>query len=139
MIFGSLLLIIVHLTLSLTNLTPYLPLFFLGVAFSLVPAAMWPAVAKIVPEKRLGTAYGTMFTIQNFGLFLIPIIMGYVLDKTNPGITAEMVNKGVATYDYTLTILLLVVLGIAGLFFAFLLKRENRISGQDLELPNKQD
>ena len=80
-----------------------------------------------------------MFTIQNFGLLLIPIIMGYVLDKTNPGITAEMVNKGVATYDYTLTILLLVVLGIAGLFFAFLLKRENRISGQDLELPNKKD
>lgn len=139
MIFGSLLLIIVHLTLSLTNLTPYIPLFFLGVAFSLVPAAMWPAVAKIVPEKRLGTAYGTMFTIQNFGLLFVPIIMGIVLDKTNPGITAEMVNKGVATYDYTLTILLLVVLGIAGLFFAFLLKRENRISGQDLELPNKQD
>jgi hypothetical protein len=80
-----------------------------------------------------------MFTIQNFGLMLIPIIMGKVLDKTNPGITAEMVNEGIATYDYTLTILLLVVLGILGLSFAFLLKRENRISGYDLEMPNKQD
>jgi MFS family permease len=139
MILGSLLLILVHLTLSLTGLAPYVPMFCLGISFSLVPAAMWPAVTKIVHEKRLGTAYGTMFTIQNFGLMLIPIIMGKVLDKTNPGITAEMVNEGIATYDYTLTILLLVVLGILGLSFAFLLKRENRISGYDLEMPNKQD
>lgn len=138
MIYGSLLLILVHLTLSLTSIVPYIPMFFLGVAFSLVPAAMWPAVAKIVKESRLGTAYGTMFTIQNFGLMLVPVIMGKVLDSTNPGITAEMVKSGSAKYNYTPTILMLVVLGVMGLIFAFLLKREDRTSGHDLELPNRE-
>jgi len=138
MIFGSILLILVHLTLSLTSIPPYIPMFFLGVAFSLVPAAMWPAVAKIVKESRLGTAYGTMFTIQNYGLMLVPIILGKILDVTNPGITAEMVQNGDARFSYTSTILVLVILGVFGLIFAFLLKREDKTSGYDLELPNRQ-
>jgi MFS family permease len=138
MIFGSFLLILVHLTLSLTTLTPYIPMFVLGIAFSLVPAAMWPSVAKIVEEKRLGTAYGLMFFIQNFGLWGIPVLMGNVLDKTNPGITPEMVESGAAVYDYRWTVLMLVILGILGLFFAFLLKKEDKRSGYGLELPNKE-
>jgi len=138
MIFGSLLLILVHLTLSLTTLNPYIPMFILGVAFSLVPAAMWPAVAKIVHERRLGAAYGTMFTIQNYGLMGVPILMGFILDKVNPGITAEMVKNGEASYNYTWTILLLVICGLIGLVFAFLLKREDKTSGFGLELPNKE-
>lgn len=56
MVLGSIALIVVHLTLSLTRVTPYIPMFLLGVAFSLIPAAMWPSVAKIVSESRLGTA-----------------------------------------------------------------------------------
>jgi len=138
MIFGSLLLILVHLTLSLTTLNPYIPMFILGVAFSLVPAAMWPAVAKIVHERRLGAAYGTMYTIQNYGLMGVPILMGFILDKVNPGITAEMVKNGEASYNYTWTILLLVICGLIGLVFAFLLKREDKTSGFGLELPNKE-
>jgi MFS family permease len=136
MIWGSILLIIVHLTLSLTTLIPYIPIFILGIAFSLVPAAMWPAVSKIVEEKRLGTAYGLMFSIQNLGLFAFPILAGKVLDLTNKGITPEMIEKG-TELDYTVTILMFAGIGLIGLLFAFLLRREDKISGYDLELPSK--
>jgi MFS family permease len=138
MIFGSLLLILVHLTLSLTRLTPFIPMFFLGMAFSLIPATMWPSVAKIVEESRLGTAYGLMFSIQNIGLWAFPILIGTVLDRSNPGVTAELVAKGEAVYNYTNPVLMLAALGLFGLVFAFLLKREDKTSGYGLELPNKQ-
>ncbi|MCK4639565.1 MAG: MFS transporter, partial [Bacteroidales bacterium] len=65
MIFGSVLLTMIHLTLAFTNLNPVVPLVLLGISIALVPAAMWPSVAKIVPEKRIGSAYGAMFSIQN--------------------------------------------------------------------------
>jgi|GEM_PF-483385 len=70
MMLGALLLIFAHVSLSMSNSASfaYIGLLCLGVAFSLVPAAMWPSVAKIVPENRLGTAYASMFTIQNWGL-----------------------------------------------------------------------
>ncbi len=139
MIFGSLLLILVHLTLSLTRITPFIPMFFLGMAFSLIPATMWPSVAKIVDEPKLGTAYGLMFSIQNIGLWAFPILIGTVLDKSNPGVTADLVAKGEAVYNYTNPVLMLAVLGLFGLVFAFLLKREDKTSGYGLELPNKQD
>jgi len=131
MILGSLILIIVHLTFSLTSFSPYIPLFCLGIAFSLVPAAMWPSVAKIVAEKRLGTAYGFMFTIQNFGLMLLPILMGNILDFTNKGVAEGQ------TLNYNYAILMLAILGILGILFAFLLKKEDRKKGYGLELPNK--
>jgi MFS family permease len=139
MIFGSLLLILVHLTLSLTRITPFIPMFFLGMAFSLIPATMWPSVAKIVDEPKLGTGYGLMFSIQNIGLWAFPILIGIVLDKSNPGVTADLVAKGEAVYNYTNPVLMLAVLGLFGLVFAFLLKREDKTSGYGLELPNKQD
>ncbi len=131
MILGSLLLIIVHLTFSFTRITPYIPLFLLGVAFSLVPAAMWPSVARIVKENRLGTAYGIMFSIQNWGLMLFPYFIGKTLDATNKNIPEG------APLDYTYSIFMLVGLGILGLIFALLLKREDKTSGFGLELPNK--
>lgn len=134
MIWGSLLLVVVHLILSLTHLTPYIPMFLLGIAFSLVPAAMWPSVALIVDEKRLGTAYGMMASLQNLGLFAFPALAGYILDTTNPGVTAEMVKAGEASFDYTYTVLMFAGLGIVGLLFSFLLKREDsKTSGFDLE------
>ncbi len=137
MILGSVLLIVVHLTLALTGISAYLPMFLLGVAFSLIPAAMWPSVARIVAEKRLGTAYGLMFSIQNLGLWAFPILIGIVLDRSNPGVTPELVAKGLARYDYTNPVLMLAGLGVVGLIFAFLLKKEDKISGYGLELPNK--
>lgn len=83
MIFGSILLTVIHLTFAFTFFNPVIPLVLLGIAIALVPAAMWPSVAKIVEEKRIGTAYGAMFSIQNLGLFLFPIMAGFILDTTN--------------------------------------------------------
>jgi MFS family permease len=131
MILGSFLLLLVHFTFALTSFVPYIPLFFLGVAFSLVPAAMWPSVAKIVEENRLGTAYGIMFTIQNYGLMLFPYIIGKVLDITNRNVKVGNI------LDYKWAILMLGFLGVAGLIFAYLLRREDKTSGYGLELPNR--
>lgn len=83
MIYGSLLLLTVHLLFGLTHFDVYLLMVLLGIAVSLVPAAMWPSVAKIVPTSRIGSAYGTMFSLQNLGLFAVPILAGVILDSTN--------------------------------------------------------
>ena len=135
MIFGSLILIIVHLLFSLTTFNIYILMVLLGIAFSLVPAAMWPSVAKIVPESRIGSAYGAMFSLQNLGLFAVPILAGYILDITNPGITPEMIEAG-SRLEYTPTILLFVVFGVIGFIFALLLKWDDKTSGYGLELPS---
>jgi MFS family permease len=106
---------------------PYVPMIILGIAFSLVPAAMWPSMVKLVDENKIGTAYGLMYSIQNLGLWAFPLIAGFTLDKTNPG------NPAVS--DYTWTILLFAALGIIGLAFALLLKREDKIRNFGVELP----
>jgi len=92
MYLGSVLLIAAHLMFAKTMITPYLPIFILGVAFALVPAAMWPAVTKIVGENKIGTAYGFMFSVQNIGLWGVPILIGVVLDSSNPHYVAELTN-----------------------------------------------
>ena len=135
MIIGSLMLVGIHLCFAFTYISPVFLMIMLGIAFSLVPAAMWPSVAKIVAEKRIGSAYGTMFAIQNLGLWAFPLLIGIVLDKTNPGITPEMVADGQASYNYKYAIIMLAMLGIFGLLFAILLKREDKVSGYGLELP----
>lgn len=90
MIIGSLMLIGVHLlfTLPLLNFWWFATLIMitLGVGFSLVPSAMWPSVPKIIPEKQLGTAYALIFWVQNWGLMGVPLLIGVVLDVTNPTI-----------------------------------------------------
>lgn len=139
MVYGSLLLITVHLSFAFTGITPYIPMFVLGIAFSLVPAAMWPAVTKIVETSRIGTAYGAMFTIQAIGLMLFPWLIGIVLDYTNPGVAETLAAGGAAVYDYTRALMMLALLGIAGLAFSWLLKREDMTSGYGLEEPNKMD
>ena len=113
MILGSLLLIFAHLALSLFSLKilAYLGLLSLGIAFSLVPAAMWPSVAKIVPENRLGTAYASMFTVQNWGLGLFFWGIGAVLDLANKR-NLVAIRAGEMTYNYTIPIFILVFCGI---------------------------
>jgi len=136
MYLGSALLIISHLLFAKTMITPYVPIFLLGVAFSLVPAAMWPAVTKIVGENKIGTAYGAMFSVQNLGLWAFPMLIGYVLERSNPGV-AEKIKQGMdVAYDYTNPLLMLAGLGVLGLIFAFLLKRADKEQGYGLELPN---
>lgn len=136
MIGGSLIIILVHILFAFTSINPYIPMFLLGIGFSLVPAAMWPSVAKIVDNNKIGTAYGFMFSVQNLGLWLFTILIGLVLDYSNPGVTQELVKGGLARYDYTKPILMLVFLGMLGVLFAVLLMREDRKADIGLEKPN---
>ncbi|MDY6802062.1 MAG: MFS transporter [Bacteroidota bacterium] len=136
MYLGSALLIIAHLLFAKTMITPYIPVILLGIAFSLVPAAMWPAVAKIVGENKIGTAYGAMFSVQNLGLWAFPILIGSVLEKSNPGVAEAKAAGEHAVYNYTNPLLMLAGLGVLGLFFAFMLKRADKKQGYGLELPN---
>ena len=139
MILGSLLLIFAHIALSLFNvrILAYLGLISLGVAFSLVPAAMWPSVAKIVPENRLGTAYASMFTVQNWGLGLFFWGIGAVLDLANKN-NLEAIRAGQMPYNYTIPIFILVICGIVSIFLAYKLKQADKKQGYGLELPSGQ-
>lgn len=121
MIFGALLLLISHLTLALTTISPYVPLVLLGIAFSLVPAAMWPSVAFLVDEKRLGTAYGFMTSLQNLGLWVFPIVAGAILDQTNKYNIANQLPL-----NYTWTMIMFAALGLLGLLFAIQLLRTDK-------------
>lgn len=135
MIFGSLMLTVVHVLFAFTTINAYVLVAFLGIAFSLVPSAMWPSVAKIVSVNKIGTAYGTMFSLQNLGLFIVPIIAGLILDTTNPGVSPEDLKNG-AVLNYTPTMLMFACFGLLGMVFAFLLKKEDKTSGYGLDLPS---
>ncbi len=96
MIIGAVLLIIVHFIFYLPFINSVFIAFanviLLGIAFSLVPSAMWPSVPKIIPEKQLGSAYAAIFWVQNFGLWGIPLLVGIVLNATNPTISPDKIN-----------------------------------------------
>jgi len=140
MILGALLLVVVHAVFFLPFVTSVVVAFFnvllLGIAFSLVPSAMWPSVAKIIPEKQLGSAYALIFWIQNIGLWGIPLLVGIVLDKTNPGVVAAKQAGETVTYNYTTTWTIFLMLSILAILAALLLKAEDRKKGYGLELPN---
>ncbi len=95
MIIGSLILIVVHGVLAIPGLTLWwiaaVMVIILGIGFSLVPSAMWPSVPKIIPEKQLGTAYAVIFWIQNIGLMFVPLILGFVLNATNPDVSPNKI------------------------------------------------
>lgn len=135
MIYGSLIMVLVFLAFAFTNINPYILVFLLGISFSLVPAAMWPAVTKIVSINKIGTAYGAMFSLQNLGMFAIPILAGIILDTTNKDITPEMLAEG-SSLNYVPTLIMFAGLGLLGLFFAILLKRDDKRSGIGMELPS---
>ena len=138
MIFGALMLIGVHLLFTLPILNQWwfatIVMIVLGIAFSLVPSAMWPSVPKIIPEKQLGTAYALIFWVQNIGLSMVPLLIGWILDtycKIDNG-------TGKPAYDYTIPMAVFTCFGVLALFIALMLKREDRIKGYGLELPNIQ-
>ena len=97
---------------------------------------MWPSVAKINPEKQLGSAYALIFWIQNIGLWGIPLLGGIVLDKTNPGVAAAKQAGENVMYNYTTTWIIFLLLTILAVLTALLLKAEDRKKGYGLELPN---
>lgn len=136
MIIGAIMLIGVHLLFALPILNEWwfatLVMIVLGIAFSLVPSAMWPSVPKIIPEKQLGTAYALIFWVQNWGLMGVPALIGWVLDTY---CKLDTTNGGPA-YDYTLPMIIFCCFGIVALFIAVMLKREDKKKGYGLELPN---
>jgi MFS family permease len=126
MMFGSLLLIPVYLMMAYTQVNLYVPMAMMGVAFSLIPAVMWPSVAYIVDQAKLGTAYGLMTMIQNVGLFGFNLLIGW----TNKIGNASAENPG----GYHLGMWIFSILGFLGVFFAFLLhERETGPHGHGLE------
>ncbi|MDX9890887.1 MAG: MFS transporter [Bacteroidales bacterium] len=117
LIIGAILMTLCHLIFALTptHLFNYtiaiIAIVVLGVSFSLVPAALWPSVPKLVDNKVLGSAYSVIFWIQNIGLFTVPMIIGFTLDSTNPGVNknltvikAEMDSIKMVNDQYTLTV-----------------------------------
>jgi MFS family permease len=144
MIIGSILLVFVHLLFSVPSLNSlYIAIalvMILGVAFSMVPSAMWPSIAKIIPENKLGTAYSITFWIQNWGLMGVPLLIGIVLDKyCITGTINKMVDgkdQVITQYNYTIPMLIFACFGILAIVFSFLLKMEDQKKGYGLELPN---
>lgn len=155
LLLGSLLLIACHLTFAFILpmfkgsavggvVVAYLTILVLGASFSLVPASLWPSVPKLVDSKIIGSAYALIFWIQNIGLWLFPMLIGIVLDNTNPDITAQL-EAGTMTeaqasvaYNYTWPLVMLACLGIAALLLSFVLKVIDRKKHYGLEEPNIQ-
>ena len=141
LVLGSLLLIGCHLTFAFVLpmfkgsavggiIIAYVTILVLGASFSLVPASLWPSVPKLVDAKVIGSAYALIFWIQNIGLWLFPLLIGKVLDKTNPGVTDP------TQLNYTWPLVMLACLGVAALLLGLLLKVIDRKKGLGLEEPN---
>ncbi|MCF0176036.1 MAG: MFS transporter [Bacteroidales bacterium] len=138
---GSILLVLCHLTFAFVLplfkgsavggiIVAYLTILVLGASFSLVPAALWPSVPKLVDEKIIGSAYALIFWIQNIGLWLFPLLIGKVLDATNPGV------EDPTKLNYTAPLVMLACLGIAAFLIGLLLKALDKKKGYGLEEPN---
>jgi len=136
MIIGSLMIVGIHILFSIPAINNWIfaaiLTVLLGIAFSLVPSAMWPSVQKIIPEKQLGTAFALIFWVQNIGLMGVPLLIGFVLDKWCKTINAD----DSVSYDYTLPMVIFTVFGILSVFFAFLLKKEDKKKNYGLENAN---
>ena len=156
LVLGSVLLIACHLTfafiLPMFKGSPlggvciaYLTILVLGASFSLVPASLWPSVPKLVDAKIIGSAYALIFWIQNIGLWLFPLLIGKVLDKTNPDIVLAQAagtlspEEAAISYDYTWPLVMLACLGVAALLLGLVLKAIDRKKHLGLELPNIQE
>ena len=153
LVVGSLLLIACHLTFAFILpmfkgnavggvIIAYITILVLGASFSLVPASLWPSVPKLVDAKIIGSAYALIFWIQNIGLWLFPLLIGKVLDKTNPQLVSDLQNglitpqEAAVSYNYTAPLVMLACLGVAALILGFVLKVVDKKKGYGLEEPN---
>ncbi len=141
LVLGSLLLIGCHLTFAFILplfkesavggiVIAYATILVLGASFSLVPASLWPSVPKLVDAKVIGSAYALIFWIQNIGLWLFPLLIGKVLDKTNPE------GASATELDYTAPLVMLASLGVAALILGLVLKVVDKKKSIGLEKPN---
>ena len=153
LVLGSVLLIICHLTFAFIlpefkgnpvagTIIAYVTILVLGSSFSLVPASLWPSVPKLVDAKIIGSAYALIFWIQNIGLWLFPMLIGKVLDSTNPELVEGLANgtitpeQAAVSYDYTAPLVMLASLGVAALIIGFILKAVDKKKHLGLEEPN---
>ena len=108
MMIGSFILIPVYLMMAYTKINLFIPMAMMGLSFSLIPAVMWPAVAIIVEESKLGTAFGLMTMIQNIGLAGFNLLIGWSNDFS---------------HGYTMGMWIFSILGFSGVIFSFLLRK----------------
>ncbi len=156
LVLGSLLLIACHLTFAFVLplfkgntvggvFVAYLTILVLGASFSLVPAALWPSVPKLVNQKVIGSAYALIFWIQNIGLWLFPLMIGKVLDATNGDVIAKVgageMSEEVAavSYDYTWALVMLASLGVCALLVGLYLRIVDGKKNLGLEKPFNED
>lgn len=136
MVIGSVMLTVVHVLFALPLLNVWwfavIIMVILGIAFSLVPSAMWPSVPKIIPMKQLGSAYAIIFYIQNIGLSMVPLLIGWVIDRYSTIRTPD----GTVSYDYTLPMCIFALFGFVAILIAWGLKREDSVKGYGLEQRN---
>ena len=130
MIIGSVLLTIVHILFAMPLLNVWwfavIIMILLGIAFSLVPSAMWPSVPKIIPMKQLGSAYAIIFYIQNIGLSMVPVLIGNVIAA----------NTANGTTDYTMPMSIFALFGAIAVIISTLLKIIDKKKGYGLEKSN---
>lgn len=135
MLIGSIMLTIVHLLFAMPVLNVWwfaiIVMIVLGIAFSLVPSAMWPSVPKIIPMKQLGSAYAIIFYIQNIGLSMVPLLIGWVIETYSTSTTPQGI-----TYDYTVPMLIFAAFGAVAIGIAIMLKKEDAQKGYGLEESN---
>lgn len=136
LIIGAVLMFICHMIFAITPVEYFTPvvaygaIIILGISFSLVPAALWPSVPKLVENRYLGSAYSVIFWIQNIGLMAFPILIGWALTVTNRGV------ENPTDYNYTVPMLIFAGLGVLAFIFGIMLKIEDKKKGYGLELPN---
>lgn len=143
MLYGAILLTVSHLIFALvpaeafTSFIAYATIVILGLAFSLVPASMWPSVPKIVEDRFLGSAYGLIFWIQNIGLLAVPILIGWAISAANPGVADAIAAGESVKYDYTVPELIFAGFGVLAMIMSVVLKRVDKHKGFGLDVPNK--
>ncbi|MFH0902432.1 MAG: MFS transporter [Pseudomonadota bacterium] len=156
MAWGSLSIIPCFIVMALTHFIPIVPIFLIGVALSLVPAALWSSVPLIVAEERLGTAFGVIGYLQNVGLMLFPWIAGKLADASTTEALApqreisslcrqlgeqaialceriaRLLGERLSVIEYRNALLMFSALGVLGFFFALLLERADKHSKTSL-------
>ncbi len=109
MILGSAMILFAHLTVVFAPGVPafgFIAIGVLGLGYSLVPAAMWPSLPKIIAESRLGTAFSLVYWVQNIGLFTVPIVVGHIIDRASSPVVAEYFFIGLAVCAIVVSVLL---------------------------------
>lgn len=138
MIGGAVLLTLVHVMFALPFINQWwmaiILMILLGIAFSMVPSAMWPSLAKIMPERQLGTTYALTFYIQNIGLMIVPMFVGNLLNKQ--AIANDLVSETAVVYDYTVPMIFFAGMCSIAIIVALILKRTDKKMGYNLQFAN---